>query len=34
MHKLDEWVMAHFFELILVLSVLCLVWVSLSWIMA
>lgn len=34
MHKINEWLMAHFFELILVLSMLCLGWVALSWFMA
>lgn len=33
MHKLDEWLMAHFFELILLLSLFCLAWVALSWFM-
>lgn len=34
LHKLDEWLMLHFFDLILLLSVVCLVWVALSWLMA
>lgn len=34
LHKLDEWVMSHFFDLIILLSVVCLVWVILNWIMA
>lgn len=31
MEKINEWIMAHFFELILVLSVFCLAWVSVGW---
>jgi len=34
MHKLDEWLMSHFFELILLMSLFCLGWVTVSWIMA
>lgn len=34
MHNIDEWLMAHFFELIVLLSLICLGWVVVSWFMA
>ncbi len=33
MHKLNEWIMSHFFELIVLLSVLCLGLVLLGFVM-